>query len=967
MQLPEPARPARARVMPCRNDGGDRPEATSRLVPELLRLPGLARPLTMRFAALPVLALFVAMLAAPPAAADGGAGSAGDMPFGSVGGVDSTTGAGGNGQGGGTVGRLGGGGGGGAGASGGSGGSGRTNGGFIGVAGGAGGAAPGQDGSDGGADDGGGGGGGGAHGYVGSLLPTSSVVGGSGGAGGAGVGMFGDGGGGGAGGFGAVVTGNGSGSINMNVTGGHGGAGGSIPSTTWGWAGDGGSGGTGLHATSGANVTNWATIRGGDGGNGQDGVFNTSHGGSGGAGGAGFVGSGGIFVNHGTVAGGNGGSAGSGWAPGTTGSGGAGITGSNLVVINSGTISGALSGDGTTRAAAIRFTGGANTLTFGNASSGLTGGIVIEAGTLTFAQQTDVAVDNVVSGAGAVIKTGSGTLTLTGSNTYTGGTTVSGGKLVVNGSIVGTVTLNGGSLGGSGSIGTVSVGSGGTIAPGNSIGTLTVTGNISFAAGSTYQVEVNAAGQSDRIVVSGTATLSGGTVEVLAENGNYAASTSYTILTATGGVTGQFSTVTSNLAFLTPSLSYGGSSVTLTMTRNDTSFGPGDGGATSTSQNYVAATRNQGFVAIAAEALGVGNPVYDALLSGTAAEARAGFELLSGEAHAQAVSVRIGESALVREAILSRLRGPLLTMPGGQVAASFSADLPSRKGGTAIAAPRFAPRYVLWGEAIGGAGNTSGDGNAAALSRRSGGAILGADLKLYDTGASSLRIGVAGGYTQSRFDLDARLSTGKLESGHAALYAGARFGQLRFDAGLAYSWGESDIRRQVAIRGFGDLLRSQRPGSVTQGFAELGYAFAFQGFALEPFAQLALLRVSSEATTEQGGAAALRLFSSEQNLGFSTLGLRAEAQLLATPFFARAMLGWRHGFGDLTPQALTAFASGTTPARVFAAQIDRNALTAEAGLDWRASPSTTLGLTYAATLGERSRDHALKGRVEVRF
>ena len=589
-----------------------------------------------------------------------------------------------------------------------------------------------------------------------------------------------------------------------------------------------------------------------------------------------------------------------------------------------------------------------------------------------------------ISGNGGLDKTGTGTLTLTGTNTYTGGTTVSGGKLVVNGSITSTVTLAGGTLGGSGTLGGMSVASGGTVAPGNSIGTLNVSGNVSFASGSTYQVEVNAAGQSDRIAASGSASITGGTVQVLAENGNYAAATSYTILTASGGVTGQFSTVTSNLAFLTPSLSYGGTDVTLTMTRNDTGFGPGDGGGTTpggggtsgggtsggsggTSSNYIAATRNQGFIANAAEALGAGNPVYDALISATAAEARAGFDLLSGEAHAQAVSVMIDESRLVRDTILGHLRGPLLTPAPGQVAASFSADLPGRKGEVVMPAPQPQPRYAFWGEAFGSAGNTDADGNAASLSRRSGGALLGADLMLYEAPGSSLKVGVAGGYSQSRFDLDARLSSGKLESGHAALYAGARFGSLRFDAGAAYSWSESDIRRQVAIRGFGDLLRLQRPGSVLQGFAELGYGFAFTGFALEPFAQLALLRVSTDAGTEQGGAAALRVLSSDQTLGFTTLGLRAEAQIGTMPLFARAMLGWRHGFGELTPQARTAFALGTSPAVVFAAPIDRNALTAEAGLDWRISQATALGLTYSAAIGERSRDHALKGRIDMRF
>ena len=56
------------------------------------------------------------------------------------------------------------------------------------------------------------------------------------------------------------------------------------------------------------------------------------------------------------------------------------------------------------------------------------------------------------------------------------------------------------------------------------------------AAGSTYQVEVNAAGQGDRINVTGTAAIQGGTVQVLAQPGSYANSTTYTILRATGGV-----------------------------------------------------------------------------------------------------------------------------------------------------------------------------------------------------------------------------------------------------------------------------------------------------------------------------------------------------------------------------------------------------------------------------------------------
>jgi outer membrane autotransporter protein len=415
---------------------------------------------------------------------------------------------------------------------------------------------------------------------------------------------------------------------------------------------------------------------------------------------------------------------------------------------------------------------------------------IVNNGALVIDQPVDANFANTINGSGSFAKRGAGNLNLTGTSALAGATTIEAGKLSVNGSLGSSAVtvLSGATLAGSGAVGGVAADAGGTVAPGNSIGTLTVSGNVSFASGSTYQVEVNASGSSDRIAASGSATISGGTVQVLAQTGNYAAATNYTILTASGGVGGSFSGVSSNLAFLTPSLAYDSQNVTLTMTRNDTGFGPDGGGSTGGGSGgqrpYIAQTRNQSFIATAAERLGGGNPVYDTLISATAAEARAGFDLISGEAHAQGVSVMIDESRLVRDTILGHLRSPLLTQAPGQVAGAFSADLPGRKGVITMPAPVPPPRYALWGTAFGSTGDSDGDGNAASLNHRSGGALLGADLMLHDAPGSSLKIGVAGGYSQSRFDLNARLSSGRLESGHALCRGPLRQPALRCRRGL---------------------------------------------------------------------------------------------------------------------------------------------------------------------------------------
>ena len=87
-----------------------------------------------------------------------------------------------------------------------------------------------------------------------------------------------------------------------------------------------------------------------------------------------------------------------------------------------------------------------------------------------------------------------------------------------------------------------------------------------------YHAELNAAGQSDRINVGGTATIHEGSVVVLPEPGIYANSTTYTIVSAAGGVSGAYTGIESDLGFLTPTLSYDPNNVYLTLALQGAAF-----------------------------------------------------------------------------------------------------------------------------------------------------------------------------------------------------------------------------------------------------------------------------------------------------------------------------------------------------------------------------------------------------------
>jgi len=79
---------------------------------------------------------------------------------------------------------------------------------------------------------------------------------------------------------------------------------------------------------------------------------------------------------------------------------------------------------------------------------------------------------------------------------------------------------------------------GGTLMPGQSVGTLNVRGSLVFTSAATYLININATTAS-LTNVTGTAVLNGATVQVV-DDSNITKRQVYTLLTATGGISGTF-------------------------------------------------------------------------------------------------------------------------------------------------------------------------------------------------------------------------------------------------------------------------------------------------------------------------------------------------------------------------------------------------------------------------------------------
>ena len=553
------------------------------------------------------------------------------------------------------------------------------------------------------------------------------------------------------------------------------------------------------------------------------------------------------------------------------------------------------------------------------------------AGGIATGSGVTLTLTNALSGAGALAKTGTGVLDLTGASSYNGALSLNGGILQLDGSIAGTIAVgNGAKLKGIGAAGATTINSGGVLAPGNTAGALSVTGALTFQPGSSYVVGITPQGQSDQVDATGVAAINGGVVTVLSAPGPYALGDHYTIITSGSSSGGGFSGLVQNLnqPFLQLTLVYAAKDVFLNVTRNGASF------------CSVAVTKNQCAAAGGAESLGVANPLYDAVAnSPSAASAQGAFDALSGEVHASFRGVEIEDSRFLRDAALERLDQ---------------------------AHPAPGEGRATWGQVFAAQGGVNGDGNAASLTRTVGGFLMGADTPA----DADWRIGVLAGYSQTRFAVGARASSGSSDDYHLGAYAGLQGGPVKARFGATYTWRDISTSRGVAFPGFAEVDKGSARSGAAQVFGELAYPLGGPNHAIEPFAGAALVALHSDGFAETGGAAALRADTSSTRTSFATAGLRAsETWTLGggASVSLRGSVAWRGAYGEPSQGAHLTLSPGGSAFDVYGAPIAKDAMVVDLAVSARLSAAARLSLGYVGQTSATAHDDGVQAGLKVSF
>jgi autotransporter-associated beta strand protein len=553
---------------------------------------------------------------------------------------------------------------------------------------------------------------------------------------------------------------------------------------------------------------------------------------------------------------------------------------------------------------------------------------------------------NAVSGAttfgGDLIKNGDGTWVIDNAGLQgVVNTSINAGSLQATQVLSGAVSVNApgkldgvpGVAGNLSNAGTVAVHGGDTTVGGNY--TQVSTGTLAVSLGS-------------KLAVTGTAALSGGTLEVTGADSGYVANTHTNVLAATGGLTGTFAQLIKDtgVVFTSTSIQYDANSAWLDTTGLNVTTAAAGAGVSYTPASMNSALRVQAaFVQldsrIATNNLsGVSSNFLQAAgqfqQAPTLQAAQASLQSLSGELHA-------ASAAMTFEAIDASSR-----------ALSDRFDQLLGKGGS----------FGVWTQSLDMGGNmarTGYDGVGFQLN----GWLVGSDRQIGHSGVAGFAFGQSQGLQQAEqgFGRDNSRST------ESMVYAGWLNGSWYTQGRVGFGHFQQDVNRQVLLGYSMQGVSTRYNGNYSVAYGESGLYVNYGGTRIAPFADVEYASIDRGGFIERGaGGFGLQSDAQTVDRWQAGLGVRASRHWnlddgRAVDFSARAQ--WQRTLASRGDVFDASFVGLQQWQPLTGIGLSRYSGLFGVGVDAMLSSRTTLNFGYDYEVGQRDSAQMLSARLNV--
>jgi outer membrane autotransporter protein len=469
-------------------------------------------------------------------------------------------------------------------------------------------------------------------------------------------------------------------------------------------------------------------------------------------------------------------------------------------------------------------------------------------------------------------------------------------------------------------------------------GTLAVIGNYQQGSTGVLDAEIGGpeASQADQLKVNGSAKLDG-TLDITSLNNFHPSSgNSYELLSASGGLSGEFSNIadSANTNGLSRLDIYGPNGLLVTY------LPPGLGDINLSTSKPLPATLNAGNL----------NAFLISLLDPNVEQLTAPFEIWFSEATTQRFNIenRFDDIIAGSTGFVSNVNDPTPAPTGKEVTEGKGVVVGKeiKEAPPSPLQPAPGNRWGVWVTGFGDFVNVDNEGSVQGYNFTNGGVTIGVDYRLTD----NVVIGLMGGYAHSWTDLNPSGTT-DVNTGWGGGYAGY-FGQGLYIDGAIFGGADSFSTTRATF--LGGSATGNSSGYVFSTFAAGGYDFHLGQLTIGPTAALQYSSEEINSFTEHGSFVPLNVSSDIQDSLTTDLGFRGWydvhfGQIGVRPFVRAA---WQHEFlYSALPISASLVNIPGPPATFFSPSLGHDSAVVNAGVSVQWTRSFSTYVSYDGQLG----------------